>query len=68
MKFFVGFINANVAFSFAYVLEFAFMRSSKYESYIRNGRGAWFAGGCVLGMIFAFGASRAIAFAKYSPI
>lgn len=25
MMFFVGFVNANIAFSFAYVLEFAFM-------------------------------------------
>lgn len=68
MMYFVGFVNANIAFSFAYVLEFAFMGTLRYKSYIENGRPIWFASGCGLGILLAFGASRAIAFAKYSPI
>ena len=65
--FFVGFVNANIAFSFAYVLEFALMGTSRYKSYIENGRTLLLVSGCVLGIILAFGTSRAIAYAKYSP-
>lgn len=67
MMFFVGFLNANFAFSFAYVLEFVFMGTLKYKSYIECGRSLLFASGCVLGIYLAFGASRAIAYAKYLP-
>ncbi|MBL9131249.1 MAG: hypothetical protein JNG86_08625 [Verrucomicrobiaceae bacterium] len=68
MMFCVGFVSANIAFSFAYVLEFAFMGTSRYPKYIETGRSLWFASGCVLGVILAFVASRAIAYAKYSPM
>ncbi|MEM7601830.1 MAG: hypothetical protein AAF357_10500 [Verrucomicrobiota bacterium] len=68
MMFFVGFVNANISYSFAYVLEFAFIGTSRYKGYNEGGRSLWFASGCALGMILAFAASRAIAFAKYSPI
>jgi hypothetical protein len=68
MMFCVGFVNANIAFSFAYVVDFSFMGTSRYKKHIESGRSVWFASGCFLGMILAFGASHAIAYAKYSPI
>lgn len=68
MMFTVGFINANLAYSFAYVFEFGFLGTSRYDGYSKTWRPLLFAAGCILGIILAFGASRSIAFAKYTPI
>lgn len=64
----VGFVNANIAYSFAYVLEFIFIGTSRYASYTSIWRPLLFAAGCILGVILAFMASRSIAFAQYTPI
>ncbi len=68
MMFTVAFINANIAYSFAYVFEFGFIGTSRHDGYSRAWRPRLFAAGCILGMILAFGVSRGIAFAKYAPI
>lgn len=68
MMFTVGFINANIAYSFAYVFEFGFIGTTRYDGYSKTWRPLLFAAGCILGIILAFGASRSIAFAKFAPI
>lgn len=68
VMFAVGFINANIAYCFAYVFEFGFLGTSRYEGYSKTWRPLLFAAGCILGIILAFGASRSIAFAKFTPI
>ncbi|MDF1814663.1 MAG: hypothetical protein P1V20_20825 [Verrucomicrobiales bacterium] len=68
LMFTVGFVNANIAYSFAYVVEFGFLGTSKYDSYSKTWRPLLFAAGCILGIILAFAASRSIAFTKFTPI
>jgi len=68
IMFTVGFVNANIAYSFAYVFEFGFLGTSRYDGYAKNGRPLLFAAGCILGIMLAFVASRSIAFAKFTPI